>query len=145
VASAHTLVCDLAAVAGAVFIGALNMARVAVLPKEAPAAPSAGGAQSRSQSPNTTTPLISNFWFQLVRQQIPLGESSAVGVKRYCMCLDSRFPYWSKEGTARCLLMLLTEAPASSLLHIEVKMALMGFIGTRSEHGAEDAAGVIVD
>ena len=39
----------------------------------------------------------------------------------------------------------LTEAPAPSLLHIEVKMALMGFIGTRSEHGAEDAAGVIVD
>jgi hypothetical protein len=39
----------------------------------------------------------------------------------------------------------LTEAPAPSLLHIEVKMALVGFIGTRSEHGAEDAAGVIVD
>ena len=39
----------------------------------------------------------------------------------------------------------LTEAPAPSLLHVEVKMALVGFIGTRSEHGAEDAAGVIVD
>jgi hypothetical protein len=39
----------------------------------------------------------------------------------------------------------LTDAPAPSLLHIEVKMALVGFIGTRSEHGAEDAAGVIVD
>jgi hypothetical protein len=39
----------------------------------------------------------------------------------------------------------LTEAPAPSLLHIEVKMALVGFIGTRSEHGAGDAAGVIVD
>ena len=39
----------------------------------------------------------------------------------------------------------LTEAPAPPLLHIEVKMALVGFIGTRSEHGAEDAAGVIVD
>ena len=39
----------------------------------------------------------------------------------------------------------LTEALAPSLLHIEVKMALVGFIGTRSEHGAEDAAGVIVD
>jgi hypothetical protein len=47
----------LADAAGAVFfIGALNMARVAVLPKEAPAAPSAGSAQPRSQSPNTTTP-----------------------------------------------------------------------------------------
>ena len=39
----------------------------------------------------------------------------------------------------------LTEAPAPSLLHIEVKMALVGFIGTRSQHGAEDAASVIVD
>jgi hypothetical protein len=39
----------------------------------------------------------------------------------------------------------LTEAPAPSLLHVKVKMALVGFIGTRSEHGAEDAAGVIVD
>ena len=39
----------------------------------------------------------------------------------------------------------LTKAPAPSLLHVEVKMALVGFIGTRSEHGAEDAAGVIVD
>jgi hypothetical protein len=39
----------------------------------------------------------------------------------------------------------LTEAPAPSLLHVEVKMALVGFIGTRSEHGAEDAAGLIVD
>jgi hypothetical protein len=39
----------------------------------------------------------------------------------------------------------LTEAPAPSLLHIEVKMALVSFIGTRSEHGAEHAAGVIVD
>ena len=39
----------------------------------------------------------------------------------------------------------LTEAPAPSLLHIEVKMALVGFIGPRSQHGAEDAASVIVD
>ena len=37
----------------------------------------------------------------------------------------------------------LTEAPAPSLLHIDVKMALVGFIGTRSEHRAEDAAGVV--
>jgi hypothetical protein len=39
----------------------------------------------------------------------------------------------------------LTEAPAPSLLHIKVKMALMGFIGTRPQHGAEDAASIIVD
>ena len=34
----------------------------------------------------------------------------------------------------------LTEAPAPSLLHIEVKMALVGFIRTRPKHGAEDGA-----
>ena len=35
----------------------------------------------------------------------------------------------------------LTEAPATtSLLHIEVKMALVGFIRTRPKHGAEDGA-----
>ena len=39
----------------------------------------------------------------------------------------------------------LTEVTAPSLLHIEVKMALVSVISTRSEHGAEYAAGVIVD
>jgi hypothetical protein len=39
----------------------------------------------------------------------------------------------------------LTEAPAPSLPHIEVKMTLVSFIGTRTEHGAKDAASVIVD
>jgi hypothetical protein len=45
-----------AAIAGAVcFIGALNMGRVAVLPKEAPA-PSAGTAQPESPAPSTQKP-----------------------------------------------------------------------------------------
>jgi hypothetical protein len=39
----------------------------------------------------------------------------------------------------------LTEAPAPSLLHIEVKMTLVGFISTGSEHGAKGPAGGIVD
>jgi hypothetical protein len=39
----------------------------------------------------------------------------------------------------------LTEAPAPSLFHVEVKMTLVGLICARPEHGAEDAAGVIVD
>ena len=37
----------------------------------------------------------------------------------------------------------LTEAPAPSLLHIEVKMALVGLIGARPQHRAKDAAGVV--
>jgi hypothetical protein len=46
----------LAAIAGAVcFIGALNMARVAVLPKEAPAS-STGAAQPESRPPSTPKP-----------------------------------------------------------------------------------------
>jgi hypothetical protein len=46
----------LAAIAGAVcFIGALNMARLAVLPKEAPA-PSARSAQPESPAPSTQKP-----------------------------------------------------------------------------------------
>jgi hypothetical protein len=40
---------------------------------------------------------------------------------------------------------LLTKAPAPSLFHVEVKMTLVSLIGARPEHGAEDAAGVIVD
>ena len=39
----------------------------------------------------------------------------------------------------------LTEAPAPSLLHIEVKMALVGLIGTRPQHRAKDAAGVVAN
>jgi hypothetical protein len=47
----------LTAIAGAVcFIGALNMARVAVLPKEAPVAPSTGTPQPQSPTPNTPNP-----------------------------------------------------------------------------------------
>ena len=37
----------------------------------------------------------------------------------------------------------LTEAAAPSLLHIEVKMALVGLIGARPQHRAKDAAGVV--
>jgi hypothetical protein len=37
----------------------------------------------------------------------------------------------------------LTEASASSLFHIEVKMTLVGLIGTRPQHRAKDAAGVV--
>jgi hypothetical protein len=37
----------------------------------------------------------------------------------------------------------LTEAPAPSLLHIEVKMALVGFISARPQHRAKDAASVV--
>ena len=39
----------------------------------------------------------------------------------------------------------LTEAPAPSLLHIEVKMALVGLIGARPQHSAKDAAGVVAN
>ena len=39
----------------------------------------------------------------------------------------------------------LTEAPAPSLLHIEVKMALVGLIGARPQHRAKDAAGVVAN
>ena len=39
----------------------------------------------------------------------------------------------------------LTEARAPSLLHVEMKMALVGLICTRPEHCAEDAAGVVAD
>jgi hypothetical protein len=47
----------LAAIAGAVcFIGALNMARVAVLPKEAPAAPSTAVPQPEKSTPSTPNP-----------------------------------------------------------------------------------------
>jgi hypothetical protein len=47
----------LAAIAGAVcFIGALNMARVGVLPKETPAAPSSGAPQPQSPTPSSPKP-----------------------------------------------------------------------------------------
>jgi hypothetical protein len=47
----------LAAIAGAVcFLGALNMARVAVLPKETPAAPSTTSPQPESPSPSAPNP-----------------------------------------------------------------------------------------
>jgi hypothetical protein len=47
----------LAAIAGAVcFIGALNMARVAVLPKEAPAVPSTAAPQPEKPTPSTPNP-----------------------------------------------------------------------------------------
>jgi hypothetical protein len=47
----------LAAIAGAVcFIGALNMARVAVLPKEAPVAPSTAAPQTEKPAPSTPNP-----------------------------------------------------------------------------------------
>src|SRR6187399_2753053 len=47
----------LAAFAGAVcFIGALNMSRVAVMPKEAPAAPSAGTPQGEPSTPTSPKP-----------------------------------------------------------------------------------------
>jgi hypothetical protein len=47
----------LAAIAGAVcFIGALNMARVAFLPKETPAAPSTASPQPESPSPSAPNP-----------------------------------------------------------------------------------------
>ena len=39
----------------------------------------------------------------------------------------------------------LTDAPAPSLLHIEVKMALVGLIGARPQHRAKDAAGVVAN
>ena len=39
----------------------------------------------------------------------------------------------------------LTEAPAPSLFHVEVKMTLVSFIGTGSEHGSEDTARIITD
>jgi hypothetical protein len=37
----------------------------------------------------------------------------------------------------------LTEAPAPSLFHVEVKMTLVGLIGARPQHRAKDAAGVV--
>ena len=37
----------------------------------------------------------------------------------------------------------LTEAPTPSLLHIEMKMTLVGLIGARPQHRAKDAAGVV--
>jgi len=47
----------LAAIAGAIcFIGALNMSRVAVLPKEAPAAPSTGTTQPTPSTPSSPQP-----------------------------------------------------------------------------------------
>jgi hypothetical protein len=47
----------LAAIAGAVcFIGALNMTRVGVLPKETPAAPSSGAPQPQSPTPSSPKP-----------------------------------------------------------------------------------------
>ena len=39
----------------------------------------------------------------------------------------------------------LTEAPAPSLLRIEVKMALVGIIGARPQHSAKDAAGIVAN
>jgi hypothetical protein len=39
----------------------------------------------------------------------------------------------------------LTEARAPSLLRVEVKVALVRFIGPRPQHCAEDAAGVIAN
>jgi hypothetical protein len=39
----------------------------------------------------------------------------------------------------------LTEARAPSLLRVEVKVALVRFIGARSKHRAKDAAGVIAN
>ena len=47
----------LAAIVGAIcFIGALNMSRVAVLPKEAPAAPSTGTTQPEPPAPTSPQP-----------------------------------------------------------------------------------------
>ena len=38
---------------------------------------------------------------------------------------------------------LLTQAPAPSLFHVEVKMTLVSLIGVRPEHRAKDVAGVV--
>jgi hypothetical protein len=58
-------------------------------------------------------------------------------------CPWTKYTEVQNETPAEGLWGSLTEAPAPSLFHVEVKMTLVGLIGARPQHRAKDPAGVV--